>query len=194
MRPKPLLIAVILVGLALVVYFAAQPIENRSGLPSLSESALDLRVLDQKLEPVARAIAESRLTGRSQPVMLQISESEFFSKIADWSRPGLPLIGINSGEAYLGADGVIFFGEFNLARIDFQFRIDFSLRIEDAARELTLEHAQIGELTAPEWFRNVAVTSINATFNAGLPRVPIDTRTLIISDQSMVISGVTLGI
>ena len=88
MRPKPLLIAVILVGLALVVYFAAQPIENRSGLPSLSESALDLRVLDQKLEPVARAIAESRLTGRSQPVMLQISESEFFSKIADWSRPG----------------------------------------------------------------------------------------------------------
>ncbi|MXY13316.1 MAG: hypothetical protein F4Y46_04750, partial [Chloroflexi bacterium] len=68
MRSKPLLLIILLCSLAVVVFLASRPLEDEGGYPSLSRSGLDLRRLDQKLEPVNRAIAESRLTGQSQPV------------------------------------------------------------------------------------------------------------------------------
>ena len=194
MRSKPLLLIVVLCSLAVVVFLASRPIENQGGYPSLSRSGLDLRRLDQKLEPIDRAIAETRLTGLSQPVLLQISEPEMFSKYADWSQPGLALLGISDGEAYLADDGIDFRGRLHLLGIGFEYSVKTRLRIEDENRQVAIDSARLGALAAPGWLRDLVVEAIKATVDAGLPRIPIETKTLIISDQEMVISGVTRGL
>lgn len=194
MRSKPLLLIVVLCSLAVVVFLASRPIENQGGYPSLARSGLDLRRLDQKLEPIDRAIAETRLTGLSQPVLLQISEPEMFSKYADWSQPGLALLGISDGEAYLADDGIDFRGRLHLLGVGFEYSVKTRLRIEDGNRQVAIDSARLGALAAPGWLRDLVVEAIKATVDAGLPRIPIETKTLIISDQEMVISGVTRGL
>ena len=194
MRSKPLLLIVILCSLAVVVFLASRPIEDRGGYPSLSRSGLDLRRLDQKLEPLDRAIAETRLTGVSQPVLLQITEPEMFSKFADWSQPGLSLLGISDGEAYLAEDGIDFRGRLRMLGLGFEYSLKTRLRIEGEDRHVAIDSARLGALAAPGWLRDLVVEAIKATVDAGLPRIPIETKTLIISDQEMVISGVTRGL
>ena len=194
MRSKPLLLIVVLCSLAVVVFLASRPIENQGGYPSLTRSGLDLRRLDQKLEPIDRAIAETRLTGLSQPVLLQISEPEMFSKFADWSQPGLALLGISDGEAYLADDGIDFRGRLHMLGLGFEYSVKTRLRIEDENRLAAIDSARLGALAAPGWLRDLVVEAIKATVDAGLPRIPIETKTLIISDQEMVISGVTRGL
>ncbi len=194
MRPKLLLLIVLLSSLALVVFLASRPLPEQGSFPSLSASGLDLRRLDQKLEPIARAISESRLTGRSQPVMLQITEPEMFSKFADWSQPSLALVGNSDGEAYLADDGIDFRGRLRLLGVGFEYAVSTQLRIEDGQRQLAIHSARVGALAAPGWLRELAVEAIKATVDAGLPRIPIDTKTLIITDQELVISGVTQGL
>lgn len=194
MHSKPLLLIILLCSLALVLFLASRPVEDQGGYPSLSRSGLDLRRLDQKLEPVNRAIAETRLTGLSQPVLLQISEPEMFSKFGDWSEPGLALLGISDGEAYLADGGIDFRGRLHMLGIGFEYSVKTRLRIEDEDREASIDSARLGALAAPGWLRELVVEAIKATVDAGLPRIPIETRTLIISDQEMVISGVTRGL
>ena len=194
MRSRPLLLIILLSSLAVVVFLASRPLNDEGGYPSLTRSGLDLRRLDQKLEPVNRAIAETRLTGQSQPVLLRISEPEMFSKYADWSQPGLALLGISDGQAYLVDDGIDFRGRLHLLGVGFEYSLKTQLRIEDGDRDLAIGSARLGALAAPRWLRGLAVEAIEATVDAGLPRIPIETKTLIISDQELVISGVTLGI
>ena len=194
MRPKLLLLIVLFSSLAVVLFLASRPLPAGNEFPSLAPSGLDLRRLDRKLEPIAQAISESRLTGQSQPVALQISEPEMFSKFADWSQPGWPLMGISDGEAYLADDGIDFRGRLHWIGVDFQYFVSTRLRIEDGRRDLAIDSARLGALTAPGWLREFAVEAVKATVDAGLPRIPIDTKTLIISDQDLVISGVTLGL
>lgn len=194
MRSKTLLLIILASSLAVVVFLASRPIEDQGGYPSLSRSGLDLRRLDQKLEPINRAVAESRLTGQSQPVLLQITEPEMYSKFADWSQPGLAVLGISGGEAYLADDGIDFRGRLHLLGVDFEYLLKTRLRIEDEERRVALDSARLGALAAPGWFRELAVEAAKATVDAGLPRIPIETKTLIISDQEMVISGVTRGL
>ncbi len=194
MRPKNFLVLACLSGLALAVFFAAQPTVDRTGLPSLAASELDLRHLDEKLAPAISAIEASRLTGISQPVMIEITEAELFSKVASWSHPGIFLLGISDVETYLSDDGMTFIGRLNFLALDFEFRTDTRIRIENGRRDLSIVAAQIGSVHAPEWMRNLTVGAIESTVNAGLPRIPMNVRTLIVSDHVLVISGVTLGV
>lgn len=194
MRSRPLLLIILLSSLGVVLFLASRPLEDQGGYPSLARSGLDLRRLDQKLAPINQAIAETRLTGLAQPVLLQISEPEMFSKYAEWSQPGPALLGIYDGEAYLVDDGIDFRGRLHMLGIGFQYAVQTRLRIEGGERNVAIDGARLGALAAPRWLRDLVVEAMEATVDAGLPRIPIETRTLIISDQEMVISGVTRGL
>ena len=180
-----------LAAVGVLVFFATRPGVERADLGDVAPSAQALADLRAQFATANELIDQSKRTGVSEPVSLTVTESELTSEFDDWSKKEKPFAGFRDLRVNLRSDIAILTGILEVNRLESPFRLDLRVRIESGALDLRIIRLQFGQLYVPEFLRDALVGLVQRTLDAGVPRPPIDVETLLVSEQTMVISGST---
>ncbi len=183
---------VALAAIAVVVFFASRPGIDSSDLTEIAPSDRARSELDARLHEIDDLINQSKQTGVPIPIQLTIEEQELSSKFDALSGPRF-FMEFGDLRTQFKENTLVAGGTMTIGRLEFPFRIDIAIRIESGERELRLIRAQIGQVFLPGPLRRGLVGLAERSVDAGFPRPPIKVETLLISEDSMVVSGSTRG-
>ena len=125
----------------------------------------------------------ARAGGREEPVQLNFTHDELTALVADWGHLDHWFGSIESMQLALQPGKLVLSGVIQTLGLEFPFRLDVHASIENKQRTVELTRLQIGELFAPGFVRNIALELALRTVDAGLPRVPIETESLVLGGR-----------
>jgi hypothetical protein len=180
---------------ALVVifgFFATRGTVDRRDLPRVQVDAATRQSATDKLEAFYVVSDVARAGGREEPVQLNFTHDELTSLVADWGRMDHWFGSIESMQLALQPSELVLSGVIQTLGLEFPFRLDVHASIENNQRTVELTRLQIGELFAPGFVRNIALELALRTVDAGLPRIPIETESLVLADGELIVSGIAV--
>ncbi len=196
MRRLMVLILWLIVAFAALVivvgFFAAIGRVDRGDLTEIVVSA---EVADRALDKVAQfgvVSARARASGASQPVQISFSDDEVSALISDWGRQADWWGSIERLWVSFGPDVIVLTGELMSLGLNFDFRVDLELSIEQSERRVAIRRMQVGDIHAPGFITTALLELITRTVDAGLPRIPMRIESLILSDGELIVSGAAI--
>ena len=180
---------------ALVViigFFAIRGTVDTHDLPRVQVDAATHRSATDKLEAFYVVSDVARAGGREEPVQLNFTHDELTALVADWGRLDHWFGSIESMQLALQPGELVLSGVIQTLGLEFPFRLDVHASIENKQRTAELTRLQIGELFAPGFVRNIALELALRTVDAGLPRIPIATESLVLADGELIVSGIAV--
>ena len=175
-----------------VGFFAAIGRVDRGDLTEIVVSA---EVADSALDKVAQfgvVSARARASGASQPVQISFSDAEVSSLIADWGRESDWWGSIERLHVSFGPGVIVLTGELVSLGLNFDFRLDLELSIEQSERRVAIRRMQVGDIHAPGFITTALLELVTRTVDAGLPRIPMRIESLILSDGELIVSGAAI--
>ena len=154
--------------------------------PEVADSALD------KLAQFGVVSARARASGSSQPVQIIFSGDEISALISDWGRQSDWWGSIDRLQVSFGPDVIVLTGELMSLGLNFDFRVDLELAIEQSERRVAIRRVQVGDIHAPGFITTALLELITRTVDAGLPRIPMRIESLILSDGELIVSGAAI--
>ncbi len=184
---------VALAALVIVVgFFAAIGRVDRG---DLSEVVVSPEIADSALNKVAQfgvVSARARASGASQPVQISFSDAEISSLISDWGRQSDWWGSIERLEVWFGPDVIVLTGELMSLGLNFDFRLDLELAIEQSERRVAIRRMQVGDIHAPGFITTALLELVTRTVDAGLPRIPMRIESLVLGDGELIVSGAAI--
>ncbi len=184
---------VALAALVIVVgFFAAIGRVDRG---DLSEVVVSPEIADSALNKVAQfgvVSARARASGASQPVQISFSDAEISSLISDWGRQSDWWGSIERLEVWFGPDVIVLTGELMSLGLNFDFRLDLELAIEQSERRVAIRRVQVGDIHAPGFITTALLELVTRTVDAGLPRIPMRIESLVLGDGELIVSGAAI--
>ena len=154
--------------------------------PEVAESALD------KVAQFGVVSARARASGASQPVQIIFSDTEISSLISDWGRESDWWGSINRLHVSFGPDVIVLTGELMSLGLNFDFRLDLEIAIEQSERRIAIRRMQVGDIHAPGFVSTALLELITRTVDAGLPRIPMRIESLVLGDGELIVSGAAI--
>ena len=154
--------------------------------PEVAESALD------KVAKFGVVSARARASGASQPVQIIFSETEISSLISEWGRESDWWGSIDRLHVSFGPDVIVLTGELMSLGLNFDFRLDLEIAIEQSERRIAIRRMQVGDIHAPGFVSTALLELITRTVDAGLPRVPMRIESLVLGDGELIVSGAAI--
>ena len=151
--------------------------------PEVADSALD------KLAQFGVVSARARASGASQPVQIIFTDDEISALISDWGQQSDWWGSIERLWVSFGPDVIVLTGELMSLGLNFDFRVDLGLAIEQSERRVAIRRVQVGDIHAPGFITTALLELITRTVDAGLPRIPMRIESLILSDGELIVSG-----
>ena len=173
-------------------FFAAIGRVDRGDLTEIVASA---EIADSALDKVAQfgvVSARARASGASQPVQIIFSDDEISALISDWGRQSDWWGSIERLQVSFGPDVIVLTGELMSAGLNFDFRVDLEVAIEQSERRVAIRRMQVGDIHAPGFITTALLELITRTVDAGLPRIPMRIESLILSDGELIVSGAAI--
>lgn len=184
---------VALAALVIVVgFFAAIGRVDRG---DLSEVVMSPEIADSALNKVAQfgvVSARARASGASQPVQIIFSDAEVSSLISDWGRQSEWWGSIHRLEVWFGPDVIVLTGELMSLGLNFDFRLDLELAIEQSERRIAIRRMQMGDIHVPGFITTALLELVTRTVDAGLPRIPMRIESLVLGDNELIVSGAAI--
>ena len=180
---------------ALVVifgFFVTRGTVDRHDLPRVQVDTTTRQSATDKLEAFYVVSDVARAGGREEPVQLNFTHDELTALVADWGHLDHWFGSIESMQLALQPGKLVLSGVIQTLGLEFPFRLDVHASIENKQRTVELTRLQIGELFAPGFVRNIALELALRTVDAGLPRVPIETESLVLADGELIVSGIAV--
>jgi len=134
----------------------------------------------------------ARATGKAQPAQLSFSHDEMTALIGEWGRQGHWFGLVQDLQVTFVPGGMTLTGRLQTAGLEFQFRLDINIKIENRERTAEVVQAQIGQLIVPGFVRGILLGLAMRTLDAGLPRVPMVIESLLVGEGELLISGEVL--
>ena len=184
-----LLLVVLVVVLGV---FATRGTVDLSDLPRIEVSGATKALADEKIAAFAAVTEQTRATGKPEPVQVGLTHDEMTALIADWGAQDGWFGSIADLQIAFQPGSMSLSGVVHALGLEFPFRIDLDVTIENRQRTAELQRVQIGELFAPGFVRNIVLGLAMRTVDAGLPRVPIDIESLVLTDGEVIVSGETV--
>ncbi len=154
--------------------------------PEVAESALD------KVAKFGVVSARARASGASQPVQIIFSDTEISSLISEWGRESDWWGSIDRLHVSFGPDVIVLTGELMSLGLNFDFRLDLEIAIEQSERRIAIRRMQVGDIHAPGFVSTALLELITRTVDAGLPRVPMRIESLVLGDGELIVSGAAI--
>ncbi|MDE2991748.1 MAG: hypothetical protein OXU21_11925 [Chloroflexota bacterium] len=161
----------------------------------LSEVVVSAEIADSALDKVAQfgvVSARARASGESQPVQIIFSDAEITSLISDWGRQSDWWGSIDRLEVWFGPDVIVLTGEVMSLGLNFDFRLDLELAIEQSERRVAIRRMQVGDIHAPGFITTALLELVTRTVDAGLPRIPMRIESLVLDDGELIVSGAAI--
>ena len=161
----------------------------------LSEIVVSPEIADSALNKVAQfgvVSARARASGASQPVQIIFSDAEVSSLISDWGRQSEWWGSIHRLEVWFGPDVIVLTGELMSLGLNFDFRLDLELAIEQSERRIAIRRMQMGDIHVPGFITNALLELVTRTVDAGLPRIPMRIESLVLGDHELIVSGAAI--
>jgi len=161
----------------------------------LSEIVVSPEIADSALNKVAQfgvVSARARASGASQPVQIIFSDAEVSSLISDWGRQSEWWGSIHRLEVWFGPDVIVLTGELMSLGLNFDFRLDLELAIEQSERRIAIRRMQMGDIHVPGFITNALLELVTRTVDAGLPRIPMRIESLVLGDNELIVSGAAI--
>ncbi|MCY3912175.1 MAG: hypothetical protein OXG43_02880 [Chloroflexi bacterium] len=184
---------VALFALVIVIgFFAAIGRVDRGDLTEIVESP---EVADSAMDKVAQfgvVSARARASGASQPVQISFSDDEISALISDWGRRSEWWGSIERLQVSFGPDLIVLTGELMSVGLNFDFRVDLEVAIEQSERRVEIRRMQVGDIHAPGFITTALLELITRTVDAGLPRIPMRIESLILGEGELIVSGAAI--
>ena len=180
---------------ALVIVIGFFAAIGRVDRGDLTEIVVSAEVADSALDKVAQfgvVSARARASGASQPVQIIFSDDEISALIADWGQQSDWWGSIERLHVSFGPDVIVLTGELLSLGLNFDFRVDLEVAIEQSERRVAIRRMQVGDIHAPGFITTALLELITRTVDAGLPRVPMRIESLILSDGELIVSGAAI--
>lgn len=175
--------------IAVLGVFATRGSVDLSNLPRIETSPVNYARAQAKLESFQRVSEEARAGGRELPAQISFSHDEVTELFRNWSKKNHWFGSITDLQiAFLQGKGALT-GTLRSRKLDFPFRIEFALSTENSRRTVDLTRVQVGELFAPGFARAILLALVDRTVDAGLPRIPMDIETLVVTNGEILASG-----
>ena len=169
--------------------FATRGSVDLSNLPRIEPSPVNYARAHAKIEYFQRVSDEARAGGRELPAQINFSHDEATALFQNWGRKSHWFGSVADLQiAFLPGTGALT-GTLRSNGLNFPFRIEFALSTENSLRTVELTRVQVGELFAPGFARAILLALVDRTVDAGLPRIPMEIETLVVTDGEILASG-----
>ena len=196
MRRLLVLVMWLIVALAALVivvgFFSAIGTVDRSDLPQVDATA---EAADSALVKIAQfgvVSARARGSGEAQPVQVIFTDAEISALIGDWGRESEWWGSIDRLQVAFGHNVIVVTGVLMSLGLEFDFRLDLEIAIEQSERRVAIGRMQVGDINAPGFITNALLELVTRTVDAGLPRIPMRIESLILSDGELIASGAAI--
>ncbi len=194
-RPLVFLLWLLVALAALVVVvgiFAAIGTVDRSDLPVVVVTEEADAVARQKVEQFGAVSAQARASGESRPVQVIFSDAEMSALIGDWGRDSKWWGSVDRLQVAFGHNLMVLTGVIKTLGLEFDFRLDLFISIEQSERQVSVQRMQVGDIHAPGFVSAALLELAKRTVDAGLPRVPMRIESLILGDGELIVSGAAI--
>jgi len=87
---------------------------------------------------------------------------------------------------------IVLTGEVMSLGLNFDFRLDLELAIEQSERRVAIRRMQVGDIHAPGFITTALLELVTRTVDAGLPRIPMRIESLVLGDGELIVSGAAI--
>ena len=186
-------VLLLLVALVIVLgVFATRGTIDLSDLPRIEVDRETKARADAKIAAFAELTEQTRSTGQPEPVQVSLTHEEMTALIADWGSQDRWFGSIAGLQIAFRSGGMSLTGVIQALGLEFPFRIDLDVIIENRERKVEVQRVQVGELFAPGFLRNLMLGLAMRTVDAGLPHVPIDIEYMMLAEGEVIVSGQTV--
>jgi hypothetical protein len=183
----------LLVALVVVLgVFATRGTVDMADLPRIQVDQATKERADEKIADFSALTDRTKATGQSEPVQISLTHEETTALIADWGEQDRWYGSVAELQIAFGPGTMTLTGVIHSLGLEFPFRIDLDVVIENRERKVELQRGQLGELYAPGFLRNIMLGLAMRTVDAGLPRVSVDIESLVLTDGEVIVSGETV--
>lgn len=190
--PFVLLLWLVVALAALVVVvgiFAAIGTVDRSDLPVVDVAAEVETLARQKVEQFGALSAQARASGESRPVQVIFSDDEMSALISHWGRESKWWGSADRLQVAFGRNLMVLTGLIKTWGLEFDFRLDLFVSIEQSERQVAVQRLQLGDIHAPGFVSAALLELATRTVDAGLPRVPMRIESLVLAEGELIVSG-----
>jgi hypothetical protein len=184
---------VALAALVVVVgIFAAIGTVDRSDLPVVDVAAEAKTLATQKVDQFGQLSAQARASGESRPVQVIFSDAEISALIGHWGRESKWWGSVDRLQVAFGRNLMVLTGLIKTCGLEFDFRLDLFVSIEQSERQVAVQRLQLGDIHTPGFVSAALLELATRTVDAGLPRIPMRIESLVLAEGELIVSGAAI--